>query len=933
MAGLRTVGVRLMAEVSGYVAGVRTAARSTRDFAGELDRAARAGNLDAVADQAAQVGLGLVGLAAGAVAMAARFEKAMSAVDAATHASAQEMNLLRQAAIEAGKDTQYSATQAAQGIEELAKAGVATADILGGGLSGALSLAAAGQIDVGEAAETAASALTQFKLEGSDVGHVADLLAAAAGKAQGSVRDMSMALNQSGLVAAQMGLSIEETTGTLASFASAGLLGSDAGTSFKTMLQMLVNPSKESAELMERLGISAFDAQGQFVGMAALAGNLRDALAGLTDQQRNAALAQIFGADAVRAAAIVYQQGQSGIQGWIDKTDAAGYAADTAARKTDNLVGDLERLKGELETLAIQSGSGANEGLRVLAQGAEALVAQFGSLPPAIGGTVTVLAAVTGGLLLMGAGWVKARRATADALEELRNTGPAGTRAAAGLQATTRWAGRAAAAFVALEVGAAAVRAAFGNNLNPQVEALAQGLEKWTATGVKGGEAARLLGKDFEHLAYDLGTLDSGFWAGLGNGVAGVVESFTGLGSVMDESLEHARDRLTALDAALAQMVQSGNADTAARVFAQIAEEAEQQGVSIDELKAGLPQYAGLLETAGAASGEAAAAVGGLGDEAGQAAEQAQELKDAFDRLFDAQMNIDQATIAYKQGLKDLREELNEGRATLNLNTQEGRDNASAVLEQIERIKKLRDTRIEHGMALDEANSKYQTDIAGLRKSMLQAGFTKSAVDELIGSYRRIPDDAETEVAAPGATAAAGQVRNYNFQIGQIRKSKSTTITLAGHREAIARADAIQRAVERITGKTIRIGVLGGRGGFSEFRWGGVVEHAQHGLLREAQVGSPVGPARYAWAEPATGGEAFIPKYGDMDRSRAIWDYVGRSWLGMRPQAGAGGGTVVNIGGVTVNGADRSAVRIGHEVVRQIEEAIGRRANLMARSG
>ncbi|MGH2165501.1 phage tail tape measure protein, partial [Enterococcus faecalis] len=76
--------------------------------------------------------------------------------------------------------------EAAGAIDELAKAGISTKDILGGGLKGALSLAAAGQMEVGDAAEIAATAMTQFGLKGSDVGHVADLLAAGAGKAQGS---------------------------------------------------------------------------------------------------------------------------------------------------------------------------------------------------------------------------------------------------------------------------------------------------------------------------------------------------------------------------------------------------------------------------------------------------------------------------------------------------------------------------------------------------------------------------------------------------------------------------------------------------------------------------------------------------------------------------------------------------------------------------
>jgi TP901 family phage tail tape measure protein len=123
-----------------------------------------------------------------AIKSAADFDKAMSGVKAATHAGTQDIAALRQAALQAGKDTTYSATEAAGAVTELSKAGVSTADVLGGGLKGALSLAAAGQLNVGEAAETAAAAMTQFKLSGKDIPHIADLLAAGAGKAQGRAR-------------------------------------------------------------------------------------------------------------------------------------------------------------------------------------------------------------------------------------------------------------------------------------------------------------------------------------------------------------------------------------------------------------------------------------------------------------------------------------------------------------------------------------------------------------------------------------------------------------------------------------------------------------------------------------------------------------------------------------------------------------------------
>jgi len=315
-----------------------------------------------VAGAAVGIGIGL------AVKKFADFDHAMSAVEASTGAAGAELEQLGQAALDSAEDTKFGATEAAQGIEALGKAGVSTGDIIGGGLAGALDLAAAGEIEVAAAAEVAAGAMTQFGLSGAKVPHIADLLAAAAGKAQGTVGDMAMAFKQSGLVASQMGLSIEETTGTLAAFASNALIGSDAGTSFRTMLLHLANPSGEAARLMDELGIAAYDSQGAFVGMESLAGQLQTALGGLSAAERDAALATIFGMDAVRGANVLYQQGAAGIADWTAKVDDAGFAAEQAATRTDNLKGDIEKLGGALESLAIGQAGGANSALRELVQ-------------------------------------------------------------------------------------------------------------------------------------------------------------------------------------------------------------------------------------------------------------------------------------------------------------------------------------------------------------------------------------------------------------------------------------------------------------------------------------------------------------------------------------------------------------------------------------
>lgn len=425
---VRSVSVRLSAEVSGYVANMRAAGKATKDALGDATKFAgeHKQSLSEVGATAGKIGLAAAAGLGAVVYASANFDKGMSAVQAATHETTQNMDLLREAALQAGADTAFSATEAAAGVENLAKAGVSTADILGGGLAGALDLAAAGSTDVAFAAETAATAMTQFGLSGDQVPHIADLLAAAAGKAQGEVSDMAMALKQSGLVANQMGLSLEESTGALASFASAGLLGSDAGTSFKTMLMRLLPQSKEAGDAMESIGFSAFNANGEMKSLTDIAGGLRQGLSKMTDEQRQATLATIFGQDAIRAATVLYEQGADGIEKWINKVDDQGYAAETAALKLDNLKGDVEEFTGSLETFLINSGDGSQTFFRSLVQGATDGVNALNDLPPVVGSVATGLlgvTAITGGGLWFGS---KVLQGVSDTRAALRDLGVQG---------------------------------------------------------------------------------------------------------------------------------------------------------------------------------------------------------------------------------------------------------------------------------------------------------------------------------------------------------------------------------------------------------------------------------------------------------------------------------------------------------------------------
>lgn len=408
MAADRVTRVSLTANVSNYITGMNQAAAATRATGTAAERlAAQRQSFDSLGKGLVSIGAVATAAVAISVKKFAEFDAAVSQIQAATHATAGAMGDLRAAAIDAGAKTVFSATEAANAITELAKAGVSTKDILGGGLNGALSLASAGELGVADAASIAATAMTQFGLSGAQVPHIADLLAAGAGKAQGSVSDLAAALNQGGLVASQAGFSIEETTGTLAAFASAGLLGSDAGTSLKTAILALESPSTTAAAAMKEYGINVYDANGNIDSFSEIAGTLQKKLGGLTSEQRNAALATIFGNDAVRAANVLYSDGADGIADWTSRVNDTNYAAETARINLDNLKGDLEQLGGAFDTALIQTGSGANGSLRKLTQSATYLVGEVGQMPQPLlaaalaTGTLTAATALTGGAALI----------------------------------------------------------------------------------------------------------------------------------------------------------------------------------------------------------------------------------------------------------------------------------------------------------------------------------------------------------------------------------------------------------------------------------------------------------------------------------------------------------------------------------------------------
>lgn len=787
----RTAAVKLTLRNEGFVAGLRQASKQTKDFANSVQDGARKNkaDLDTMAN-----GFGVVGLAAGAafvlaVKKFADFDQAMSNVQAATHETAGNMAELREAALQAGKDTAFSATEAAKAIENLAKAGVSTKDILGGGLKGALDLAAAGSLDVGDAAEIAATAMTQFGLSGKDVPHIADLLSAAAGKAQGEVSDMAMALKQGGLVAAQMGLSIEETTGTLAAFASAGLIGSDAGTSFKTMLLKLANPSKEAAEAMEELGIAAYDTKGNFVGIAPLAEQLKTKMKDLAPAQRDAALATIFGSDAIRAANVLYKSGAAGIADWTTKVNDQGYAAETAALKTDNLKGDIERLGGAIDTALIKTGSGANDALRALAQGADDAVTGFAELPGWVQAGALAILGITAALGLGAAGILK------------MVTAVSGLRAAfLGLGRVGRILTLSMGAVGVVLLAAVAVYGAFSKKnaeAKQKVEDLRATLDEQTGAITKNTRtyvANELAQSGLAQKAKDLGlSLSLVTDAALGN----------------DQALQ---SLVTSLDAVIAAGTRSGTVGNSHKTV--LTEEAR----AAKQLKEDLIGTNGALDDAQskqhlAAEGakenksaqELTAEAVKKANEAFQAQVQTlEEQIDAMHRASSAALTLSGAQISFQAAIDDATEGIKENGRTLNINTKEGRANKTALDEIATSANRQTDEMLKSGKSHESAAAAATTSRATFVQVAMQMGLNKKQAIALAKSLIDIPKKAPTDVTN-NAPAAKAKVDPYRNALGLVPRAVATGVTVNGTAAAIAKVGSLAEAIANLRDKTVYV--------------------------------------------------------------------------------------------------------------------------------
>ena len=824
MALNENIVIKLMADTSNYTAKMQAASA-------QADRMSTAMEKPRSTAEKLESGFTKAGMAVGALSLAigvaavksfVDFDAKMSEVQANTGATGSALMALREAALNASRTSIYSAEDAADAINELGKAGMSTADILSGGLSAALTLAASDNMSTADATQYLSSAMVQFNLSGKDAGKVADALAAGAGKALGGVSDMGQALSMVGSTSHMLGASMQETVGTLAAMANAGNIGSEAGTQLRSALIGLMSPSKQVKGEMDELGLTLYDGQGKFVGIANFAGQLHDKLSQLPEAERNQAMGILFSNAAMSAANTLYNEGADGINKWTSEVSDSGYAADLAAKKTDNLKGDLTKFLHTAQDVLIGIGGAANGPLRELTQGATNLLNLFRSMPESaqqwvvgsgmIVGSAAGLHKVLGGLSDSSSTFKQTMGLVLDPVQRVKSALPqvasgasqlagAFTGAGTGIQSMSGAASRGGQALGGLKSigsgmlsmlggpwGVAFTSAAIAVGIFAQKQADAKARTQDMTSALQSGQtAAQKLKQNLESgnntdwgwfqktrtgadslaSALDKAGVSQKTFVDAAMGDKAAIASFNqtlddyvnkhgGAGTVTDELRAHLEQQTKAVSGSKEAMKEQAEAD----------KQAAAEKVNNTLATAGLTDATSANTDATSEAADASdilaesfgASKKGINDTAAALGEALDALKTYYGFSLDAS----DANIALHESFDKATKAVTDNGATLDLNTEKGRANQSALNDVAKSALDAAEANARNGQSvdqilptIDDARNRF-VDFAmkmGMSKDQAntladQSGLTKDAVNRLTQSVNNVPTQHNTNLTA-----------------------------------------------------------------------------------------------------------------------------------------------------------------------------------------
>lgn len=405
----------------------------------------------------------LAGLGKSALNAGLSFSSQMSAVEAISGATGDSLNALRQAAIDAGSQTSFTATQAGEALQYMAMAGWQTEDMLAG-LRPIMDLAAASGADLASTSDIVTDAMTALGYRAdetwkvirdgeavdtgiSNVQHFADVLAATATNSNTNVEMLGQSFKYAAPLAGALGYSVEDVAMTLGLMANQGIKASQAGTTLRSLFKRLADPPKAAKAAMAEYGITLTDTEGNMKSLSEVMGDLRKASESMTETQKAAFASAIAGTTGMSGFLALLNSSEEDVQSLQAAIESCGNATEDMANvRLDNAAGAITIFKSAVEGLEITLFSYIEGALIKAVKGLTDLVDSFrnaepyvqkataaflaitaaigpavkafGILLPFLAGMVTPLGALTAGLGVFGLTFLDFATAAGPAMDE-----------------------------------------------------------------------------------------------------------------------------------------------------------------------------------------------------------------------------------------------------------------------------------------------------------------------------------------------------------------------------------------------------------------------------------------------------------------------------------------------------------------------------------
>jgi TP901 family phage tail tape measure protein len=343
-----TLAIKDTAYKQGLKAAESNASSSTSKIGGAFKTVGKVAKTAMAAGSAAAVAFTKTSIDAGM-----NFDTAMSQVAATMGTTVDKIGNVEAKAEEMGRTTKYTATEAAEGMNILAQAGL-SADEQISGIGTVLNLASAGAMSLEESASYTAGAVKGFGDSMGNASYYADLMAKGATLANTNVRGLGEAFSGSAATAKNYGQSADSVTLSLLRLAEQNVTGSEASTALNRAMADLYTPTDNASKALDQLGLSAYKSNGEAKDFNDLVDELNGSLQGMTAEQKNNALATIFTTQGLQAFNKMTASSDATVQKfWKGIQDSSGSAAQQAATQLDNLKGDITLLSSATEGLEL----------------------------------------------------------------------------------------------------------------------------------------------------------------------------------------------------------------------------------------------------------------------------------------------------------------------------------------------------------------------------------------------------------------------------------------------------------------------------------------------------------------------------------------------------------------------------------------------------